>query len=277
MDLKAVVTHLNAFAPLPLAESWDNVGLLVEPTSPCTVEKMLLTVDLTEKVLEEAIAMKANLIVSYHPPIFSGLKRLTQGPEGQRVIVRAIENHIAIYSPHTAYDTLQGGVNDWLARAVGPEDDIAVKPISPYMEKQENTRQISIIVPCACLPAIYLALSPLCAPCVAALPLEGSKKLLQIHCNEYNLEATVSAVCAITGAIPYQVQELLSKPLTHTGSGRIVTLSEPISIDELVNRVKTHLKLKHVRLALPHKAIDKITTVGICAGSGRDVLKGVPA
>ena len=119
MDLKNVVKRLNKFAPTDLAESWDNVGLLVEPTPPHQVNTLFLTNDLTEEVLEEAIKKESNMILSYHPPIFVPLKRLTMRSEKERIIVKAIEKRIAIYAPHTSYDAVQGGVNDWLASGLG--------------------------------------------------------------------------------------------------------------------------------------------------------------
>jgi putative NIF3 family GTP cyclohydrolase 1 type 2 len=74
---------------------------------------------LSEQVLEEAIREKANLLFSYHPPIFVPLKRLTQKSMKERIIVKCIENRIAVYSPHTVYDALEDGVNNWLAKAFG--------------------------------------------------------------------------------------------------------------------------------------------------------------
>lgn len=77
LPLKTVVGSLNGFADLKLAASWDNVGLLIEPTEPKDVSHILLTNDLTEDVMQEAVDIKTDLILSYHPPIFSPLKSLT--------------------------------------------------------------------------------------------------------------------------------------------------------------------------------------------------------
>ena len=77
VTLQFVTDKLKEFAPTSLAESWDNVGLLLEPAVPQTVTKILLTNDLTEDVAEEALSLSANLIISYHPPIFAPLKRIT--------------------------------------------------------------------------------------------------------------------------------------------------------------------------------------------------------
>ena len=119
MDLKIVVRRLQEYAPLPLACDWDNVGLLVEPTDALVVKKILVTNDLTEPVLEEAIKKNANLIVSYHPAIFHPLKRLTQADWKQRTIVKCIEKRIAVYCPHTTWDSVDGGINDWILTAFG--------------------------------------------------------------------------------------------------------------------------------------------------------------
>lgn len=77
LPLKNVVESLNGFANLKLAASWDNVGLLIEPTEPKDISHILLTNDLTEDVMQEAVDIKTDLILSYHPPIFSPLKSLT--------------------------------------------------------------------------------------------------------------------------------------------------------------------------------------------------------
>ena len=77
LPLKSVLDSLKSFADLKLAAPWDNVGLLIEPTEPKTISQVLLTNDLTEDVMEEAVDLKIDLIISYHPPIFSPLKSIT--------------------------------------------------------------------------------------------------------------------------------------------------------------------------------------------------------
>lgn len=77
LPLKQVVAVLKAYADTSLAESWDNVGLLIEPSEPKDVSHILLTNDLTEDVMQEAIDLKADMIISYHPPIFAPLKAIT--------------------------------------------------------------------------------------------------------------------------------------------------------------------------------------------------------
>jgi len=119
---------LERIAPLQYAAGWDQVGLLIEPAPRPKVRRVLLTIDLTESVLEEAIASKAELIVAYHPLIFAPLKRLRTtvlADHVQRVAVRAVQARIAVYSPHTALDAAHGGVNDWLAQGCGESECFA--------------------------------------------------------------------------------------------------------------------------------------------------------
>lgn len=121
LGAKAVLTELEATAPLRLAESWDNVGLLVDPHEedvPC--ERLLLTVDLTWPVFEEALSRGADWVVAYHPLIFRGVQRLRAKAPSERVLVAALRRGIVVYSPHTALDAVRDGMTDWLASALGP-------------------------------------------------------------------------------------------------------------------------------------------------------------
>ncbi|XP_053626022.1 NIF3-like protein 1 isoform X2 [Plodia interpunctella] len=117
LPLNNVITVLEDFAPQELSESWDNTGLLVEPHSPRNVTKLLLTNDLTEDVALEAKDQGCEMIISYHPPIFAPLKSVIQKSWKERIVSFLLENRIALYSPHTSWDSVAGGVNDWLASA----------------------------------------------------------------------------------------------------------------------------------------------------------------
>ncbi|XP_059620879.1 NIF3-like protein 1 [Phlebotomus argentipes] len=119
--LPQVLEKLREFAPESLAESWDNVGLLIEPATPKSISGILMTNDLTEEVLREAVNGKVDLIISYHPPIFESLKRITQSSWKQRIVAKCLEQGIAVYSPHTAWDSVRGGVNDWLGEFLEKE------------------------------------------------------------------------------------------------------------------------------------------------------------
>ena len=129
VSLSAVTAELERIAPTALAAEWDNVGLLIEPARPRAVTSVALTIDLTEPVLDEALAADADVIVAYHPPIFGGLDRLVMTRPATRVLLRAIDAGVAIYSPHTALDAAPGGMSDWLLDGLGAVRDR--RPITP--------------------------------------------------------------------------------------------------------------------------------------------------
>lgn len=135
MELQRIVSELHKMYPPCLAEDWDNVGLLVEPSNHVQqlVNHIVLTNDLTEEVMEEIekTVPKAGLIIAYHPPIFRPLKTLTSSTAKERIIVKALESRIAIYSPHTSADSVYGGVNDWLADGLGDGVTKPLKPVAP--------------------------------------------------------------------------------------------------------------------------------------------------
>lgn len=130
-----VVAALERIAPPALASSWDNVGLLVQPLDPRPVRRVLLTIDLTEPVFAEAVERDADFIVSYHPPIFTGMKRLTPARPQSRVILGAIAQGIPIYSPHTALDAAPQGMTDWLLDGLGPM--VVRKAIQPALSFED--------------------------------------------------------------------------------------------------------------------------------------------
>ncbi|KAI8067475.1 GTP cyclohydrolase 1 type 2/Nif3 [Gongronella butleri] len=133
-----VVRAMRNIAPLELADlSWDNVGILVEPPFPApNTSRVFLTIDLTPQVLEEALSdPKVGAIVAYHPPIFRAMKRLTTADVKQDMVMKAIAKGVGIYSPHTACDNCEHGVNDWLASGLGKG---AVRPIVPFDNPPEG-------------------------------------------------------------------------------------------------------------------------------------------
>lgn len=122
-----VVRELEAMAPPSLAGGWDNVGLLLEGTRD--VRRALLCVDLTPPVVEEALERDVDLVIAYHPPIFSGLKRLTTATSQGRSLLALIRAGVTVHSPHTALDAAAGGMNDWLLEAFGTLVEVA--PLEP--------------------------------------------------------------------------------------------------------------------------------------------------
>jgi len=116
-----VLEALERFAPLPLQESWDNAGLQIGLTE-AEVSGALLCLDVTEKVVDEAIAKGCNLVVSHHPLLFRGLKQVTDANDVQRTTRKAIKNDVCIVSMHTNMDNARGGVNWKIAEKLGLEN-----------------------------------------------------------------------------------------------------------------------------------------------------------
>ncbi|KAL5263714.1 hypothetical protein ACHWQZ_G008925 [Mnemiopsis leidyi] len=130
MKVRELIRQLELFAPLNLAESWDNVGLLIEPSSDGNVNRILTTIDLTEPVVEEAIKKQCDFILSYHPPIFNSFKRLLQKNAKDRIVMKCIAKNICVYSPHTCWDSVNKGVNDWIASCFTCSSKIPITPNS---------------------------------------------------------------------------------------------------------------------------------------------------
>jgi dinuclear metal center YbgI/SA1388 family protein len=113
-----VVNALERFAPLPLQEDYDNAGLQVGLTA-ADVSGALLCLDVTEQVVDEAVANGCNLIVSHHPLIFHRLSCISDADYVQRTVMKAIEHKVAIVSMHTNLDAAEGGVNFKIAEKLG--------------------------------------------------------------------------------------------------------------------------------------------------------------
>ena len=118
VKIKEVIDALERFAPLPLQESYDNAGLQVGLTE-AEVSGALLCLDVTEKVVDEAISRGCNLIVAHHPLIFRKLAQVTDVNYVQRTVIKAIKNDIVIAAMHTNLDSAVGGVNYKIAEKLG--------------------------------------------------------------------------------------------------------------------------------------------------------------
>ena len=127
MKIKEVLSALERFAPLPLQESWDNAGLQVGLTET-EVSGALLCLDVTERIVDEAVSRGCNLIVSHHPLLFRGLKQISDQTDVQRTVVKAIENRVCVISMHTNMDNARGGVNFKIAEKLGLRDVAFMAP-----------------------------------------------------------------------------------------------------------------------------------------------------
>ncbi len=134
MTISDITNSIEEIAPLQYAEDFDNVGLLVGNYST-EVTGVLVTLDTLENVVDEAIENKCNLIVSFHPIIFSGLKKLNGNSYVERVVLKAIQNNIAIYAIHTALDNSVKGVSAKMAEVLGLTDTKILLPKSGLIKK----------------------------------------------------------------------------------------------------------------------------------------------
>jgi len=134
MTIKEILLVLEEMAPLAYAEDFDNVGLLVgNPDNEATA--VLVCHDALEIVIDEAIVKNCNLIVCFHPILFSGLKKITGKNYVERSIIKAIKNDIAIYTVHTALDNHQYGVNKIFCDALGLENTKVLIPKQQFIRK----------------------------------------------------------------------------------------------------------------------------------------------
>ena len=127
MNLRDLTTCIEAFAPLSLQEDYDNSGLIIgHPESE--VFGVLLCIDVTEPIIEEAISRGCNVIIAHHPLIFKGILQITGRNPTERMIEMAIRNGIAIYAAHTNLDNAASGVNFMLSQKIGLRDCKVLKP-----------------------------------------------------------------------------------------------------------------------------------------------------
>ncbi|GHT72625.1 GTP cyclohydrolase 1 type 2 [Bacteroidia bacterium] len=111
MTIAQISQLIETVAPLAYQEHYDNAGLCVG-NAAAEVTGILLCLDVSELVVEEAVALGCNLIISHHPVIFSGLKQLTGQNATQRIVQQAIQHNIALYAAHTNLDKIRGGVSE---------------------------------------------------------------------------------------------------------------------------------------------------------------------
>lgn len=140
MKVKEITRAIEAYAPLHLQESWDNAGMQVgNPGSEVT--GVLLCTDVREEIVDEAIERGANMIISHHPLLFRGLKKIVGRTYQERIVARAIKHDITIYCAHTNMDSALGGVNFKMAEKLG------MKNVQVLAPQQGTQRKIVVFVP----------------------------------------------------------------------------------------------------------------------------------
>lgn len=288
MKIKEIVSALERFAPLPLQDGFDNAGLQIGLTDAETTGA-LLCLDVTEAVLDEAIAAGYNLVISHHPLIFKGYKSITGRDYVERCILKAIKNNIVIYSAHTNLDNAPGGVNFKIAEKIG------LTNVRILDEKENSLVKLVTFVPSAHAEIVRKALfSAGCGnignydSCSYNLEGEGTFRAQEganpfcgtigelHHEAEVRIETILpaykkgEAIRALVAAHPYEEPAYDVYPLQNSwsqaGSGIIGELETPETELEFLKRIKRTFEvgcLKHTKLS--GRLIQK---VALCGGAG---------
>ncbi|KAL4977488.1 GTP cyclohydrolase 1 type 2/Nif3 [Aspergillus desertorum] len=247
---RAVVNSMRKLYPESLADnSFDNTGLLLEAPFNATHRQknsVLLTIDLTKAVADEAIARKDSIIVAYHPIIFRGLKSLTFKDPQQQTLLRLAAEGISVYSPHTAVDATPGGMGDWLCAVV-----TGATTSSPSS---------SVAVPESSSSALY------------SLPTYPELRPVSPSASSKIIPHTRSTIHPSPAPVPSGLED--------AGMGRLITFAEPQPLTSVIDNIAKGVGYPGgIPIAIPQSASVediKIRTVGVCPGSGSSVLmKGV--
>jgi putative NIF3 family GTP cyclohydrolase 1 type 2 len=272
MNVADVAGALEKLAPLDLAESWDNVGLLAGDRA-AGVRKLLLCIDLTEAVLHEAATLKAEMVLAYHPLIFKPIARVTA--EQSPLVYQAIRRRLAVYCPHTALDAAPGGADDVLADVLGLVDRRPLLPI-----RRPGGYKVVIFAPAEAHDAVSRAAFDAGAGRIGkyydcgffghgvgtfcggpgthpTIGQPGRREAVE----EVRLEMLAPAdrlaevLRAARAAHPYEEPAIDIYPLQDVpegcGSGRVGRLRQPATIESLVRRIKRAAKLSRVLIAQP--------------------------
>ena len=295
--ISSVSQFLEAWAPPSLAEDYDNVGLLVGQQER-SVSKILVSLDVTEAVVDEAISEGCELIVSHHPILFKGLKRLNSQSYVARTVEKAIENRIGLYTLHTNLDNVSTGVNQKMAHQLGLK---ALKILRP---KIGEILQLSFFVPQQNRETVLSALHAAGAgqignysecsfsseglgrfkPGDGANPTIGNTGQRE-EVAEFQIQVSFpkylknKVLKALFEAHPYEeVAYFLSETQNSwqdVGSGMIGSFTEPIYWDDFSKMVKQQFGLqflKYTQVVSPH-----IRKVAVCGGSGFFLLNDAKA
>ena len=288
MIVNDIITHLEHLAPTAYAEKFDNVGLIIGNKNS-ELTGVLVTLDTLEEVIDEAIEKKCNLIVSFHPIIFSGLKKITRNSYVERVVLKAIENKIAIYAIHTALDNAFEGSNAGLCEIFGLQDKKVLIP------QAGTIKQLTTYVPEKNAEAVRAALFKAGAGAIGnynnssfnvigegtfkgnenSNPVVGKKHILQKEkevqikiCFEKHLEKFVLETLVLNHPYEEVAYKIITLENTNQliGIGMIGVLENPMSSIEFLKFVKTKINCNLVR----HSRLlnTKIKKVAVLGGSG---------
>ncbi len=292
-QLKDITNFLEEFAPLALQESYDNAGLILGDVS-AEIDTVLVTLDVTEAVIDEAISKKAQLIVAHHPIVFSGLKKITGKNYVERTLIKAIKNDIAIYAAHTNLDSITGGVNSKICEKLGLTDCRILQPVGGQLKKlvtfipSDNAEQVRKAVFNAGAGNIgnydscgfNLEGTGSFRGNESSDPFVGEKGRVHYE-KEVRFETIFPAfrqnkiIAALLNAHPYEEVAYDIYPLDNkfdqAGMGMIGRLPQPIAEREFLQQLKETFNtgaIKHT--ALRNKPVE---SVAVCGGSGSFLLQ----
>jgi dinuclear metal center YbgI/SA1388 family protein len=295
MKVKDIAAAVEKITPLGLAQPWDNVGLLIGDPEQ-NVRNVLLTIDVTQAVVAEAKELKTDLILSYHPVIWDGLKKI-RTDAASRSVHEIIRSGISVFSIHTALDAVGGGVNDGLAEILGIQDP---KPIGDYVQySTQDYYKFVVFVPVEAMARVANAVFEAGAGWIGNycdcgfhtegtgtfLPLEGAHPAIGAqgkfeHVHEARFETIVPAnkVEAVVEAMkkthPYEVPAFdiykLFDYASRFGLGRIGPLAEPMRLDRIIEAVKRRTGAKAVGLVGDQKRL--VRKAAVCAGTCGEIL-----
>jgi dinuclear metal center YbgI/SA1388 family protein len=300
MKIKEIAEKIDKIVPMKLAQGWDNVGLLLGSAEK-SVKRILLTIDITNDVLAEAKRLRIDLIISYHPIIWDGLKKINaEGPTS--TVYELIRSGIAVFTIHTALDAAEGGVNDVLAEIVGIKN---AKPIGDYVSPPagENYKLV-VFVPVDSEKLVADAVFAAGAGHIgnyshcgflaqgqgSFLPLEGARPAIGKRGTlervaETRFETIVPAdklakvITAMLNAHPYEVPAYdifkLASEADRFGLGRIGQMAEPTQLSKIITRIKRETGAKAVGVVGPEKRLVK--TAAVCAGSCGKIINSIIA
>jgi len=290
--LSDVLGIINKKYPFALAEPWDNVGLQVGVASG-QIDKIMVALDPLPAVLDEAISLGCNLLVTHHPLIFSPVRQISSSTVTGSSILKAIQAGLALVSMHTNYDIAQGGLNDLLAAQIGLNE---VRPLK--IVGHDELVKLVVFVPAAHHAAVRSALFPYtvqignyrdCSfstpgqgtflPLAGAQPAVGTVGSLE-QVEEIRLELLIyknqlgKAIKTLLSVHPYEEPAFDCYPLLNEslpiGLGRIGLLPEPVTLQAYTATCAAQLGCGAVRVT---GKIDRaIRTVALCSGSGASLL-----
>jgi dinuclear metal center YbgI/SA1388 family protein len=288
MQVVDVLNLLDQWAPLTYSEDFDNTGLLVgDPKSP--LRGILVSLDTLEVVVDEAIKEDCNLIVSFHPIIFSGLKSLVPKDYVNKAVLKAIKNDIAIIAIHTALDNVPHGVSATMAKVLGLENTRVLMPKEHLMYKlityapnqdAETIRQALFSAGAGALGnyqecSFNLSGTGTFKPLAGANPTLGQ---IGIQHSEQETQIQVSVlrhqkndlIAALKKAHPYEEVAYDLIPLDQAcpeiGMGLIGTLSQGLSFETLLENVKSGFHTECIKYS--QNNLKEINSIAVLGGSG---------